>query len=144
MDIWVILVTDGTVIEYPPEAYESLELARDEARRWAWILSGMGWLPIEEHGDERWTVGDRDVRLVRAEGIGGWVGTFWTWDGYPEPEAALFLDWNEARSWIVAPLNDALEPASIEENDWTIVATFERGGEEAYAVVHRLKRVVAP
>ena len=33
---------------------------------------------------------------------------------------------------------------AIDENDWTIAATFERGGEEAYAVAHRLKRLAAP
>jgi hypothetical protein len=143
MDTWTILVTAGTVIEYPPEAYESLDLARDEARRWAWILSGMGWLPVQENGGDRWAIGDREVRLVRAEGGGGWIGTFWTWDGYPEPEAALFDDRDKARSWAVAPLHGALQPVTVHENDWTIVATFEQRGEEAYAVVHKLKHVVA-
>lgn len=143
METWVILVTDGTVIEYAPEAYETAERARDEARRWAWILSGMRRLPIEESETDRWSVGDRDVRLVRAEGTGTWVGTFWTWHGYPEPEAALLGGRSEARSWAVAPLHDSLEPSSVEENEWTIVATFEQRGEEAYAVAHKLKNVVA-
>ena len=35
-----------------------------------------------------------------------------------------------------------LQPA-IEENEWMIVATFERREEEAYAVAHRLKWVKA-
>lgn len=144
MDTWVILVTDGTVIEYPPEACETAEQARDEARRWAWILSGMGWLPIEESAADRWNVGDRDVRLVRVEGEGDWVGTFWTWDGYPDPEATLLRGRAEARSWVIAPFDASLEPMAVEENDWMIVATFERGGEEAYAVAHRLKRLAAP
>jgi hypothetical protein len=144
MSAWVILITDGTVIEYAPESYEGEEQARDEARRWAWILSGMGWLPIEESAHDRWVVGDRDVRLVHADGVGDWVGTFWTWDGYPDPEAALLRDRSEARSWVTAPLHASLEPVTIEENDWMIVATFERGEEEAYAVAHRLKRLAAP
>jgi len=144
MSTWVILITDGTVIEYVPEAYETKQQAREEARRWAWILSGMGWLQIEESDDDRWGVGDRDVRLVGAEGMGDWVGTFWTWEGYPDPEATLLGDRAEARSWVTAPLDGALGPAAIEENDWMIVATFERGGEEAYAVAHRLKRLAAP
>jgi hypothetical protein len=144
MSTWVILITDGTVIEYVPEAYDTAQQARDEARRWAWILSGMGWLPIGESFDDRWEVGDRDVRLVRAEGEGDWVGTFWTWDGYPDPEATLLGGRPEARSWVTAPLDARLEPVAIEENDWMIVATFERGDEEAYAVAHRLKRLAAP
>ncbi len=143
MNTWVILITDGTVIDYPPESYDSLETARDEARRWAWIISGMGWIPIEETADDRWTVGDRDVRLVHVEGEGGWVGTFWTWDGYPDPEATLLQDWTTARAWATAPLHDDLAPVAVEENEWMIVATFDRGGEEAYAVAHLLKVVGA-
>jgi hypothetical protein len=143
MSSWIVLVTDGTVIEYPPEAYDSGDLAREEARRWAWILSGMGWLPVEEEGN-RWSVGGRDVRLVLVEGQGSWVGTFWTWDGYPDPEATLLGDRAQAREWVVSPVHGVLEPVSIEENDWMVVATFDRRGEEAYAVAHRVKRLVAP
>jgi hypothetical protein len=143
MSSWVILITDGTVIEYPPEGYDSFDTARDEARRWAWIISGMGWIPIEQSADDRWIVGDRDVRLVHVEGEGGWVGTFWTWDGYPDPEATLLHDRTTARAWVTAPLQDVLNPVAVEENEWMIVATFDRGGEEAYAVVHRIKLVGA-
>jgi hypothetical protein len=143
MSTWVILVTDGTVIEYPPEAYASAEAARSEAQRWAWIISGMGWLPIEESAEDRWTVGDRDVRLVRAEGEGEWVGTFWTWDGFPDPEATLLRDRTAARAWVTAPLHDVLAPVAVEENEWMIVATFDRKEEEAYAVAHLLKPVGA-
>jgi hypothetical protein len=144
MGTWVILITDGTVIEYPPEAYATVEQARNEAQRWVWIISGMGWLPIEESADNRWLVGDRDVRLVKADGEGSWVGTFWTWDGYPDPEATLLRGREEARSWVIAPVGGVLDPSSVEENDWMIVATFERKEEEAYAVAHRLKCVAAP
>jgi hypothetical protein len=143
MSGWVILITDGTVIEYAPEAYESEQQARDEAQRWAWILSGMGWLPIEEPADDRWEVGDRDVRLVRVEGEGKWVGTFWTWGGYPDPEAILLGSRAEARSWATAPLDGGIEPVTVEENAWMVAATFELGDEEAYAVAHRLKRLAA-
>jgi hypothetical protein len=141
MSQWVILVTDGSVIEYPPEAYLSEKAARSEARRWAWIISGMGWLPVEEPAEDRWAVGDRDVRLVHAVGEGEWVGTFWTWDGYPDPEAILLHDRAAARAWVTAPVNEVLAPVGVEENDWMIVATFDRKGEEAYAVAHLLKPV---
>ena len=144
MDTWVILVTDGTVIEYPPEAYDSADQARDEARRWAWILSGMGWLSIDEPASDRWSVADRDVRLVRAQGTGSWVGTFWTWDGYPDPEALCLEGRAKARAWALAPLHDVLPAGSVVENDWMVAATFVRGEEEAYAVAHRLMRVAAP
>ena len=142
METWVILITDGTVIEFPPEGYDSVERARGEARRWAWILSDMGRLPVEVLDEDRWSVGDQDVRLVLAEGTGTWVGTFWTWHGYPEPEAVLLESRREARSWAVAPLHGSLDPSSIDENEWTVAATFEQKGEEAYAVAHKLKRVL--
>jgi hypothetical protein len=141
--VWILLLTDGTVIEYAPEAYGSYRQAEDEARRWAWILSGMGWLPVTEPFPNRWTAGDHDVRLIEATGDGSWVGTFWTWDGYPDPEATLFPDRAEARSWAVAPI-DGIEPRSVIENAWSVVATFERKGEEAYAVTNRLKLLAAP
>ena len=143
MATWILLITDGVVIEYAPEAYPTRDAAEYEARRWAWILSGMGWLAIDQPFPDRWSVGDRAVRLVKAEGQGAWVGTFWTWDGYPDPEAVLFPHLDEARSWASALLH-GLEPSRIEENEWSLVATFERGGEEAYAVAHRLKRLAAP
>lgn len=141
--MWILLITDGTVIEYAPEAYATHDAAADEARRWAWILSGMGWLPIDEPFPDRWTVADRDIRLVEAEGKGAWVGTFWTWDGYPDPQAVLFLDQVEAKSWASEPI-DGLVPGDVQENEWSVVAVFERNGEEAYAVVNRLKRLVVP
>ena len=143
METWVILITDGTVIEYPPEAYDSVEHARSEAKRWAWILSDAGGLSVEMLDEDRWSVGNRDIRLVLAEGSGTWVGTFWTWHGYPEPEALLLGSRREARSWAVSPLLGSLEPSSIDENEWTVSATFEQWGEEAYAVAHRLKWVDA-
>lgn len=131
------------MIEYAPEAYVSYEQAVDEARRWTWILSGMGWLTATEPFPNRWSVADRDIRLVEAAGEGTWVGTFWTWDGYPDPEAALFPGRAEARSWAVAPIT-GLEATSVTENAWSVVATFERNNEEAYAVANRLKQLAAP
>jgi hypothetical protein len=44
---------------------------------------------------------------------------------------------------VTDPLHGSLEPITIEENDWMIVATFERKEEEAYAVAHHLKRLAA-
>ncbi len=139
MDNWIIFVTDGTVIEYPPEAYNTLAAATSEARRWALTLS-RGREEIEEVAPDRWRVADRDVRIVRGVGTGEWVGTFWTWDGYPDPEAILFKSWTDARAWAVAPLHEVLEPHDVEETEWSVAATFVRSGKEAYAVVNRLKR----
>jgi hypothetical protein len=140
MSDWIILVTDGTVIEYAPEAYNTLAAATFEARRWALILS-RGVDQIEEAAPDRWRVANRDVRIVRATGAGDWVGTFWTWDGYPDPEAVLFETWTDARAWAVAPMHEALEPDEIEETEWSAAATFVKSGEEAYAVVNKLKRI---
>ena len=141
--MWVLLVTDGTVIEYAPEAYDEHAAAEDEARRWAWILSGMGWLPVDGPFEDRWHVGDHEIRIVEAAGEGTWVGTFWTWDGAPDPEAALFATREEARAWATGSLA-GIAPASLSENEWCVIAVFARGDDEAYAVVNRLKRLAVP
>jgi len=141
---WVVLVTEGTVIDYPPEVYESESRAGCEAERWAWVLSGGGWAPVERPFPGRWKVGDREVRLVRvscpeerAEEL--WVGTYWTRDGYPDPEAELVASEAEAREWAAEPVGD-VKPSSIDETPWFIAATFEVRGEEEYAAVHVAKR----
>ena len=104
MNTWVILITDGTVIEYAPEAYESAQQARDEAQRWAWVILALEGSIAEESLPNRWRVRDKDVRLVESNGRGGWVGTFWTGDGYPDPEAVILADREAARAWTLEPL----------------------------------------
>ena len=98
MDLWVVMVTDGTVIEYPPEVYGSREIARDEAARWAVSLARGNDSLIEVIDSDRWSVRDVDVRLVGvsiealSRDVVPWVGTYWTRDGYPDPEAVLLAD----------------------------------------------------
>ena len=92
-------------------------------------------------------MGDRDVRLVHADGEGDWVGTFWTWDGYPDPEVTLLVGRTEACSWVTAPVHGAFKPLTVEENDWMIVATFERRGRKPLpwltdSSAWRLRRIV--
>jgi hypothetical protein len=137
---WVILVTDGVVIAYAPELYGALGHATFEARRWADALS-RGLVGVQEVTPDRLDVGDFAVRIVSVEGDGEWVGTFWSWDGYPDPEAVLFATREQARDWACADLDSGLSPTRIEESEWLVSATFIRSGEEAYATVHRLKRV---
>ncbi len=62
--MYAIIVTDGVALEYPPELYETHARARLEAERWAWILSGTGWLEVDNPFEGRRRVADRDVRLV--------------------------------------------------------------------------------
>ena len=88
--MYAVLVTDGVALEYPPELYETEPQATFEAERWAWVLSGTGWLEVERPFDGRWRVGDRDVRLLRVatvgmSGRGYWVGQYWATDGVPDP-----------------------------------------------------------
>jgi hypothetical protein len=141
--VWVILVTEGAVIDYPPEVYESRSRAWREAERWAWVLSGGGWAQVEQPFQGRWEIADREVRLVqvsrpaeRSEDL--WVGTHWTRDGYPDPEAVLFASESEARVWVVQPVG-GVEPSSIDETLWFVAATFEIRGEEECSVVHLAK-----
>ena len=91
---WVLLVTDGFTVEFPPELYREREDAEREAERWARVLSRAYREPIERPFEGRWQVGDRWIRVTHSflpeEGSQIWVGTYWGRDGSPEPEAALF------------------------------------------------------
>jgi hypothetical protein len=144
---WVVLVTGGTVIEYPPELYLDPVRATDEAERWAWIVSGAGWAEIERPFPGRWEVGDHSVRLVevptppRTSIIGAWVGTFWDRSGVPDPEALLLEGREDANRWVREPPAGAEPAVSVEEQPWFVAATYDRAGEEEYAVAHRLKLV---
>lgn len=127
MPAWVLLVTGGTVIEYPPELYLDPVRATDEAERWAWILSGAGWAEIERPFAARWEVGDRSVRLVEiavpaASSLSGaWVGTFWDRSGAPDPEALLLESRDEAGRWVRDPPVGANPAARMEEQPWFAV-----------------------
>ena len=138
MHCYVLLITDGTAIEYPPEIYREVERGRLEAERWAWVIAGGGWQEVTEVFADRWEVAGRDIRLVptSAQELSetSWVGTYWTDDGYPEPEAVLFSDRESARQWA---LDDprGQQPTDFAEQPWWFAATYRRSnGEEAYAV----------
>jgi hypothetical protein len=143
---WALLVTDGTVIEFAPELYPSREEAHLEARRWAWVLSAGTDIEVLRPFQDRLEVGIHDVRVVEVEQPGGtsrpWIGTFWTSDGYPEPEAVVFRDRSDAEQWVLSPL-DGIPPESVNRSPWHVSATFLVRGEEAYAVAH-LAKVVCP
>ena len=143
---WVVLITDGTIIEYPPELYESQARAQLEAQRWAWILSAYGQFPIRQPFEGRWEAGIRDIRLVDIDGSSAlnhhpWIGTFWTTDGYPDPEATLLDGRDDAIAWAREPLKGGLVPTTFAATNWSIAATFVIKGEEAYAVANLAKIV---
>lgn len=139
---WVLLITDGFTVEYPPELYRQRDDAEREAERWARVLSRARLEHIDRPFEGRWQIGDRWIRVTHsflpevASQI--WVGTYWTSDGSPEPEAALFADAAEAREWVLEGPAGAL-PIESHETPWSVVATYRvRGGEEE-AEVHRAK-----
>jgi hypothetical protein len=143
---WVLLVTEGTVISYPPEIYRSHRRAALEAERWAWLLSGEGILDVARPFEGRWIVADRDVRLIRAAaddvGESPWVGTYWTRHGYPDPEALILHGERDARTWVREPPAGGLDPPLIFGAPWFTAAVYVVRGEEEYAVAH-LAKVVA-
>jgi hypothetical protein len=146
-DAWVILITEGTLILQPPEIYAHGVQATDEAERWAWLLAEGVPDRIRKPFAGRWEVADRDVRLVElSAGLTGlehspWVGTFWTVDGAPDPEAIILATRDEARRWVTDTLPTGHKPVTVTERPWVISATFMEGGEESYAVAHRGKLV---
>jgi len=142
----ILLITDGTVIEHAPEIYLSEERARMEAERWAWNLAAGDPRRISVPFDGRWQVGDRDVRLVSQPwpvhtDAQPWVGTYWTEDGYPDPEAVLLWGYRDARMWVLEPPHGLTAPAEIIERRWLIVATFPRLDDYSFAVAYMAKLV---
>lgn len=143
--VYVLMVTDGTVIEYPPEVYEDEARARLEAERWAWLLAGGGWAEISSPFDGRWEVAGRDVRLVGTEPpeelADVWVCTYWSEDGFPDPEALLLNGRERAKEWVV--LGPNLEHADeFVERPWLITATYRRRAHEEADAVAWLAKVV--
>lgn len=145
--LYAVVVMDGFALEYAPELYESAGRAELEASRWAWILSGTGWLDIEQPFEGRWVVGDRDVRLVPVEAAEGgyddlWVGQFWTKDGWPDPEAIVLAGRDAARAWVFERPIGAEPAAETINESWFVATTYRYGDEEAYAVASLAKYIV--
>lgn len=143
--VHVVMVTEGTVIEYPPEIYADERRARLEAERWAWILAGGGWAEITLPFDGRWEVAGRDVRLINVSSAvsvreGVWLGTFWTADGYPDPEAEVLRDRDAAAEWVRTGPHAEL-PDEVTEFPWLLASTFRHGDDESYAVAWLAKLV---
>ena len=141
---WVLLVTDGTVLEAAPEVFLDEGIARFFAENWAWFLSYAGEFRIERPFDGRLQVGHRDVRLVPATLPNPasnelWVGTHWTEDNlFPHPESILLPGWEAACAWAMAPLHESA-PDEVTSSRWHVAATFRRGDEEAYSVAYAAK-----
>lgn len=138
---WVLLVTDGLTVSYPPEVYAREASAEREAERWCSILTSIQ-RPIARPFPGRWEVGDHWVRLVPARLLEDieqiWVGMHWTRSGDPDPEAELFGNREQARSWALTPPLGGLTNRVL-ETPWTVAATYRvREGEEE-SVVHLAK-----
>jgi hypothetical protein len=140
---WLVLVTDGLTIAFPPEVYRLPHHAEEEGERWAWLLAQGRQDAIKRPFEGRWEIDDHWVRLLHLQGIDDdaselWIGTYWTRGGYPDPEAETFSNHDEAREW-------ALQPASgrvlteVSETPWSTAVTFRVRDYEEYAVVHRAK-----
>ena len=146
-DMYAIIVTDGVALEYPPELYQSHARAQLEAERWAWILSGTGWLEIDRPFEGRWSVGDRDVRLVPVTTKGEtqealWIGQYWTQGGLPDPEALVLSGREEALEWVREPPHGADPAAETTELPWFVSTTYRVAGEESYAIASLARYVV--
>lgn len=142
---WVLLVTDGLVIEYAPELFADEIEAEREAERWAWTLSGREGTRVERPFPGRWEIGNHWIRVLPAvmheEPAEVWVGMYWTRDGSPDPEAVLFGSRDQAKEWAVTPTAGRLL-FELHETPWSIAATYKvRDGEET-AVANRAKVVV--
>jgi hypothetical protein len=139
---WVVLVTRGTVVDFPPELYRSSRIASQEAGRWAWTLAGEGSMRVRTPFEGRLEVGDRDIRLERVnesilEWAEPWMCAHWSPEG--SPEILAVNDRDAARQWVRE------EPAAVRlreyfENDWMLSAAFGRGDDEEISQAYLLKR----
>lgn len=144
---WVVLVTDGTAIEFAPELYRSRPHAESEARRWAWIVSSDELVDVRQQSSDRFEVGIRDVCIIAA-GIRGdsvpqepWVGAEWTLGSYPMSRAAVFGGRSEAEAWLSSRSDVPGHVLQLEANEWHIAVRHVTGGTEAHAVASRAKYV---
>ena len=141
------MVTDGTVLAFPPEIYESLDVAISETERWKQTLTEMSGGRVEARDGPPWQVGDFTVRLVeqsahsRGSFASAWVGTYWTADGYPDPEAELLPNRAAALAWVQEPPVGFERAVDTEQSEWSVVSTYLDRGEETYAVAHRANMI---
>jgi hypothetical protein len=63
---WIVLVSDGDRIEYPPEVFLRESAARREAYRWASSMSASG-SPSRVGQPAGWSAGIRDVLVLPAD-----------------------------------------------------------------------------
>ena len=134
---------EGMATRFPPERYAEERTAERETERWVWLLSNERGRAIESLFPGRWDVGDFSVRLVdtslHEEPSEVWVGTFWTSDGYPDPEAVLLSSAQQAEEWVLT--SPSQEPPQRRGNPWLISATYTQGDEEEEAVAQLAKVV---
>jgi hypothetical protein len=141
-EAYVVMVTSGTIIEYAPEIYRSLSVASDEAERWALLLGAMSGRQVKRPFEGRWQTADFDVRLVTTDVTGldptreWWVGTHWSADGSPEPEALLLAGKMAAREWVGQEPGRSMN--ELHETRWMISASFGSEDDEI-SVAHVAK-----
>jgi hypothetical protein len=143
---FIVLITEGTAVAFAPEVYLSESRARMEAQQWAMSLAAGEPRRISIPFEGRWIVAERDVRLVEVPWApmfvpDPWVGTYWTEDGYPDPEAELFWGREDARMWVAEPPTGVNAAAEFLEESWMLAATFPRGDDYSYAVAHMAKLI---
>lgn len=140
-DWWVLLVTDGLSVEFPPELYRDHDDAEREAERWARVLSARSRATVDRPFPDRLEVGDEWIRLVTSflpeESNEIWVGTYWARDGSPDPEAELFPDASEAIGWFASR-----QPAPSSWSPTTVHRRLRR--DTAFKVGRKRPRSTAP
>jgi hypothetical protein len=145
-EVWALIITDGTIVEFPVEVYIDGDRAQRESERWASALSDIVHQTIERPFEGRWEVGGLDVRLVKCsvesfnQNDEWWVGTHWTADGYPEPEALLLPGRHVARDWVLVQPGD-LPLMSFDDGKEAISAAYGVGDLESISVAHLAKVV---
>jgi hypothetical protein len=140
--LWVVAITEGTELRFPPEVYPTLSRATHEAYHWRWFLSRADEAKSTEVTEGHWRVGRVHVHLAPATlpssppGLELWVG-FQTRGPASQPRFALFASRGEARTWVLS--GSRLMKRASREQPLCTTAQYGSDKTELWVGCHRAK-----
>jgi hypothetical protein len=144
---WVLLITEGLTIAFPPELYSARSQALGEGQRWADALASIVGAGASTPWLGRWEIGDLWISVVEEDLPAStdipWVGTCWTPHGHPDPEALILGSQAQARRWVREPI-DGAEPSGRTSSATSELAFFRARSGEYIVEAHRAKVVQPP
>jgi hypothetical protein len=127
--VWAVLVFDGTEVEFAPELHGSRAAATDAAKRWAWILTSGGDLPIRRRGVTEWMAGFRQVMVASVQPSSRsldnpWIALAWDYGCYPTPSVEVVDGLREAADWV----GSVAGPTQLLVSPWEVASAITNLG----------------